>query len=93
MYACRGTPFSATPVICELYLFHSERYRSSGILIHRKILVLLAAGGVPVAVKRRVVNRSAKIRTSLYKWWNGRDFLAFASVILSNRGLVYEPSA
>jgi hypothetical protein len=28
--------------------------------------MLLAAGGVPVAMKRRAINRSTKLRTSLY---------------------------
>jgi hypothetical protein len=31
-----------------------------------KFCMRLAAGGAPVAVKRRIVNRSTKVRTSLY---------------------------
>jgi hypothetical protein len=66
MSTCRGTAFSTPPVICELLLLYSERYRPTGILIHRKIRMRLAAGyasvdkaeNLPVLVRRMKATRN-----------------------------------
>jgi hypothetical protein len=50
------TAFSTPPVICELYLIHSERYRPLGMVIHRQICMRLAGSGAPAAVKRIAVD-------------------------------------
>jgi hypothetical protein len=36
MSTCRGIAFATLPVICELQLLHSARYRPTDILIHRQ---------------------------------------------------------
>jgi hypothetical protein len=66
IFTCRGTAFSTPSVICELYLIHSERYRPTGILIHRQHSH--APSSQRCVNRREAEGREAinKIRTSLY---------------------------
>jgi hypothetical protein len=62
--------------------------------IHSIIRMRLAAGGAPVAVKRRAVNWSTNLRTSKYKRFfgsrkGGKVLTSFATTILLTYLLTY----
>jgi hypothetical protein len=64
MSTCRGTAFATPPVICELQLLHSERYRPTGILTHRQNLYAPRSRrytGWREALSREPVNRSKNL--------------------------------
>jgi hypothetical protein len=74
MYTCIGTAFAAPTVICECSKnFISNVTGRQARCFIGKIRMRLAARGAAVVVKRKTVNRSTKLRTSLdlhEPWWD-----------------------
>jgi hypothetical protein len=71
-------------IVCELSLLTSESYRPTGILPLGRICMRLVAGGAAVAVKRRAVNLSTKLRSFLYIWLSLRSMSCTPSFLKSD---------